>query len=71
LQDINVMDYRATHPKAMPCYGLVPKTLQKNPDAVVEALRSRNIPLFCLGKTATGHPKHPLYLGSDTRLEQF
>jgi hypothetical protein len=57
--------------KVILCHGLVPKVLQKYPDTAVEALRSRNIPLFCLGKTATGHPRHPLYLRSDTPLEPF
>jgi hypothetical protein len=53
------------------CYGLVPKSLQKYPDAVVAALRKEGIPLWCLGKTATGHPRHPLYLRSDTSVEPF
>jgi hypothetical protein len=47
-----------------PCSG-------KYPVAVVEALRTRGIPMFCLGKTATGRPRHPLYLRSDTPLEPF
>jgi len=27
--------------------------------------------LFCLGTTKAGHPKHPLYLRSDTQPEKF
>lgn len=27
--------------------------------------------LFCLGTTKDGHPNHPLYLRSDTKLERF
>lgn len=27
--------------------------------------------LFCFGRTKDGHPKHPLYLRRDTRLERF
>lgn len=27
--------------------------------------------LFCLGRTAEGHPRHPLYLPADTRPERF
>ncbi|HEY7298180.1 MAG TPA: DUF1643 domain-containing protein [Xanthobacteraceae bacterium] len=57
--------------KVILCYGVVSKVLQKYPRAVVEALRSNTIPLLCLGKTATGHPRHPLYLRSDTPLESF
>src|SRR5262249_47056929 len=53
------------------CYGVVPRSLQKYPDAVVAALRKQGIPLWCLGKTTTGHPRHPLYLRSDTSVEPF
>ena len=27
--------------------------------------------LYCMGTTKAGHPKHPLYLRSDTKLELF
>ena len=27
--------------------------------------------IMCFGKTKHGHPKHPLYLRSDTKLEVF
>ena len=28
-------------------------------------------PLYCLGRTKAGHPRHPLYLRADTELELF
>ncbi len=28
-------------------------------------------PLYCLGKTKSGYPRHPLYLRADTKLEPF
>lgn len=33
--------------------------------------RSLGAQLVCLGRTAEGHPKHPLYLSGDTPVEQF
>jgi hypothetical protein len=67
----NIVRLAKTAHEVILCYGLVPKILQKYPDAVVEALRSNRINLQCMGRTATGHPRHPLYLRSDTLLEPF
>jgi hypothetical protein len=53
------------------CHGLVPKALQKYAAAAVAALRSHRINLHCMGRTATGSPRHPLYLRSDTQPEPF
>ena len=36
---------------------------------VVKLLQSRRV--WCLGKTKNGHPKHPLYLRADTKLQEF
>ena len=34
----------------------------------VERIKRELSPLYCLGKTKGGHPKHPLYLAADTPL---
>ena len=36
-----------------------------------EYLREAGVRLNCLGRTATGQPRHPLYVRSDTELEAF
>jgi hypothetical protein len=38
---------------------------------VCNMLRSRRPAIFCLGKTKTGAPKHPLYIKSGTPLEVY
>ena len=35
------------------------------------ALRATGIPLYCLGRTKAGHPRHPLYVPGNTKLERF
>lgn len=39
--------------------------------AVLDRLRSLEIPAQCLGITAEGFPKHPLYLANDTGLTPY
>jgi hypothetical protein len=41
--------------------------IYRNQDAVVRRLADR--PLWCLGKTKDGHPRHPLYVRSDAKWE--
>jgi len=51
------------------CYGVLPKSLQMYAQDVVASLQGRQ--LLCLGRTLFGHPRHPLYLRSDTKPEPF
>lgn len=37
---------------------------------VYDLLRAHG-PVYCLGTTKAGHPKHPLYLRADTELREF
>jgi hypothetical protein len=94
----NVMDYRATYPKALlapgviPCsaanlpfitsaareagrvivaWGALPKVLQCHADAVAAALRASGVPMYCLGRTASGAPRHPLYLPKTATPEHW
>lgn len=41
-------------------WGALPRSLRRYADDVVSALRGT--PLYCMGKTANGSPRHPLYL---------
>lgn len=53
------------------CWGALHPTLQHYAADVMVSLVYRNIPVWCLGRTKDGHPKHPLYLKKDTPLEQY
>jgi hypothetical protein len=53
------------------CYGVVHAKLQHFPNQLVTALRLHGHELFCFGRTKDGHPKHPLYLRQDSKLEKF
>lgn len=95
----NVMDYRATDPKALLDSGLALQSDQ-NRDAILDsarhakyvvlafgvlanrqqreyaaelvtALEADGIPLSCLGFTADGSPRHPLYVRQDSLLLPF
>lgn len=92
----NVMDYRATNPKALLAvaprsadnlvcilrhaeyadrvilaFGALPKKLRRYADDAVAALRRANIETWCMGKTAGGAPRHPLYLPGSAQLEPW
>ena len=38
---------------------------------VVDGLKGRGLPLWSLGATASGHPRHPLYVRQSMPLERF
>lgn len=44
----------------------VPSTYQQRPKAIRAQLAQRRTPLYHLGLTKDGHPRHPLYLPADT-----
>lgn len=55
---------------AICAWGAHPMALQRA-NSVRALLRSRRPAVFCLGKTKSGAPKHPLYIKSGTALETF
>ncbi|WP_308102509.1 DUF1643 domain-containing protein [Paraburkholderia madseniana] len=94
----NVMDYRATDPKALLepgiepqsesnqntileqarnaryvvlAFGTLTKAQRRYASELVTALEAEGIPLFCLGFTADGSPRHPLYVKQDSPLVPF
>lgn len=52
-------------------YGAAPRRLQPFIDEMLKVLRLAHPRLYCLGRTAAGHPRHTLYLRKDTPLEEF
>jgi len=38
---------------------------------VARALTARRVPLWCLGRTSTGQPRHPLYLPKNAVFEPY
>lgn len=46
-------------------WGALPKPLRRYADDVISALRGKQ--LCCMGKTASGAPRHPLYLPGDAK----
>lgn len=61
----------ATADRVIVCFGKVPKPLVPAAAALLDALRTAGVPLWCFGTNADGSPKHPLYLRSDTPLIQY
>jgi hypothetical protein len=43
--------------------------LHNRAEVVLELLKDAGVSPLCLGKTKDGHPRHPLYLRKDARLE--
>lgn len=46
--------------RVIAAWGALPKPLRRYADDVITALRG--VPLYCMGKTKDGAPRHPLYL---------
>lgn len=58
----------------VPCWGdraKVPRALHDQIDETLALLRGQGKPMFCLGLTAGGDPRHPLMLAYDTPLIPF
>lgn len=51
-------------------WGAFPMAVERG-RVVVAALRAHGVALSCLGMTAAGHPRHPLYLSGSTVLEPY
>lgn len=49
-------------------WGKVPKPMVHLPERFQHAAERLNVPLWCVGTTAEGHPRHPLYVTSDAEL---
>lgn len=58
----------------IPCWGSrtkLPKHLRCELDRVMQLLKDSGKPIFCLGTTISGDPKHPLTLGYNTKLIEW
>lgn len=58
----------------IPCWGnitKIPKELRGILDYLSVILERNNIKCWCLGKTKSGCPKHPLMLSYETELEEY
>jgi hypothetical protein len=52
-------------------FGTLPKPLRRYAEEAVEMLLGQDIVLWCLGTTADGSPRHPLYVRSDAPLVRW
>lgn len=57
--------------KIVLAHGVLPKGLQAPAAELISLLRADGHRLWCLGRTAAGHPRHPLYIAGGTPLEEF
>lgn len=58
----------------VPCWGALgkmPADVRELAHAMAKYLANSTKPVYTLGKTKCGQPKHPLMLGYDTQLENF
>lgn len=49
--------------RVIAAWGALPKPLRRYADAVLRELDG--VPIYCMGRTADGSPRHPLYLSRD------
>lgn len=56
---------------AVAAWGALPAAQQPYATEALEVLKAAGVPLFCLGFTRAGHPRHPLYLASGAPLLPF
>lgn len=62
--------YAAAHSEAcVVAWGNLPPTRLARAKSVLQILRARK--LFCPGVTKLSHPRHPLYISSQVKLEEF
>ena len=47
------------------------KKAQGREKQVLEILKQIGQPLFCIGITKTGHPRHPLYTAGNNKMKEF
>jgi hypothetical protein len=55
--------------KVVAAWGKLPRSLQQYAIHVENLLRMAKIPIYCLGTTKEGFPRHPLYVDGDTPFQ--
>lgn len=66
-----VLDCAKTAALVICCWGAVNRALAPIAEETLFDLHAAGIDCFCFGLTASGMPKHPLYLAKDTPLVPF
>ncbi len=52
-------------------WGSLPSKLQHHADMVADMLRGLDVPMNCLGTTASGAPRHPSRISNNTHFERW
>ena len=63
-----ILQYAHGASRVILAFGAVPKAVRPLAYEMVAQLRDQGIPLHCLGVTADGSPRHPLYIRSDAEM---
>lgn len=66
-----IVDEATKAQRVIAAWGALPKKLLPHAEAVEAALSELGIPLYCLGFTKDGSPRHPLYVRGDTELVRY